>query len=92
MDVDHDPQGQTSPLGTPFDEAYTTTTNKGASSANPPEEILTANFYTPLYTEFQETYHTNVNNNQRTSQPIRTHLETIRDAEVAHASAVTRRR
>jgi hypothetical protein len=35
MDVDPDPQGQTTPLGTPFDDGYATTTTRGNSSADP---------------------------------------------------------
>jgi len=60
-DVDHEPHGQTPPRGTLFDDGYTTTTNRAASSANPLVGVHTGNFYTPLYTESQETCHTNVN-------------------------------
>ena len=62
MDVDQDPQGQT----TPFDDGYTTTTNKGASFADTTVRVQTGNFYIPLYTESQETSHTNVNTSQQT--------------------------
>jgi len=86
MDVDQEPQGQTPP-GSPFNDGYTTTTNRGASSADPPVGVHTGNFYTPLYTESQEIGHTNVNTIQQTPQPMRTYLEAIRDAELAAATA-----
>ena len=38
------------PLGSPFAEAYTTTTGRGAPSMVPITIVQTENFYTPLYT------------------------------------------
>jgi hypothetical protein len=88
MDVDQEPKGQTTPTCTLFDDGYTTTMNRGASSLDRPVGVYTGNVYTPVYTESQETCHTNANTSQQTPQPMRTYLEAIRDAELAGAAAV----
>ena len=87
MKVDEDPQGQETPPGTPFEDGFTPSTTRGNTTADPTSGVNTENFFTPLYTESQETDHTNVNTNQHTPAPIRTRLETIRDAELAVAAA-----
>ena len=87
MDVDPDPQGQTTRPGKPFNNGYASTTTRGNTSADSTGGVYTENFVTPLYTESQETGHTNVNTGQRTPEPIRTYLEAIRDAEISVAAA-----
>jgi hypothetical protein len=57
MDVNQDPQGQTTPLGISVDEGYTTITTMGAPTRDPHAGAHTENYYTPLYTESQATYH-----------------------------------
>ncbi len=59
MDVDHKPQGQTTPPGTPFDDDFTTTASKRVPNADPPAGVHTENLYTPLYTDSQPTGHSN---------------------------------
>jgi hypothetical protein len=57
MDVDHDDHEQTTPLGSPFGDGYTSYAGRGA----PPSAVAsvqTENFFIPLYTESQETGHT----------------------------------
>ena len=80
MEVDPNPQGQTTPQGTPFDDGYASTTTRGKTSADPTGGVHTENFFTPLYTESKETGHTNVNTSHRTPAPMRTYLEAIGDA------------
>jgi len=84
MEVDQDPQGLGTPLGTPFDDGFTVSTTRGHTTVEPTGSIYTDNYFTPLYTESQETDYTNVNANQRPP----THEDT-RDADLATAAAAT---
>ncbi len=86
MEVDQDPQGQGTPLGTPFDDGFTPSTTRGNTTADPTGSIRPENYFTPLYTESQETDQTNVNAIQR--PPIHEDIGD-EDSAVAAASAVT---
>ena len=74
MEVDQDPQGQGTSLGTSFDDGFTPSTTRDNTTADPSGSIRTENYFTPFYTESQETDHTNVNANQR--PPIHEDLAT----------------
>jgi electron transfer flavoprotein alpha subunit len=85
MEVDQDPQGQGTPLGTPFEDGFTPSTTHGNTTADPSGSIRTENNFTPLYTESQETDHTNVNANQR-PPPIHEDTRNENLADVAAAA------
>jgi hypothetical protein len=80
MDVDHDPQGQTTPTGTRFDNGFTTPTSKGAPTRDPPAGVHTDNFYTPLYTDSQTTSH---------SDRTTTTTDPVQDAQPAAGTTST---
>ena len=80
MDVDQDPLGQGTPLGTPFNDGLTPSTTRGTTT-DPTGSVHTKNYFTPLYTESQATDHTNVNTEQQPT-PAAT-----RDAKMAVVEA-----
>jgi hypothetical protein len=81
MDVHQDPSERTTPLGTPFDDGYTTHPHEDASSADPPVGVHTRIFFTPLYTASQETSYTTATAGHQTQHPASGHLDTIYQAE-----------
>ena len=82
MEMGQDPQGQSTPPGTPFEDGLTPSTTRGHTTKGPTGSIRADNYATPLYTETQETDHTNVNANH----PPPSH-EATRDANLAAAEA-----
>jgi hypothetical protein len=82
MEMDQDPQGEGTPLSTPFDDDFTPSTTRSHTTMDPTGSVRTENYFSILYTESQETYHTKVNANQRPP----THDDT-RDADLATAAA-----
>jgi hypothetical protein len=82
MDVDQDPPERTTPLGTPFNDGYTTYQHGGASSADPPaSKSPNQKILQPLYTASQETGYTTVTSGHQTQHPASDHMDTVDEAE-----------
>ena len=81
------PKSKIPPLGSPFAEAYTTTTGRGAPSAMPPASLQTENFYTLLYTDSHETCPNHTSAHTKVAHDTHPTVEAVAASSAVEAAA-----